>query len=493
MADNLVQKRGESTWYCRLAVPVDVQKALGCKVLIRTLKTARRSEAMVRRLPILHEWKSQIAAARAGEPLPEGWQDTLADTLETGSRITRAAKLAAIGEPVPFPVPVADPADVARVMREHPAFVQVMQELVAKANETPMGAIRLQDELGALMAQAVAERYKSQYRPTPDQLDEIGAIADNPVARRARSPITPSRLKAFRDFRESRGGAAKHLDQQEGKLERLGAFLKQHSLDLDFDGVDQWLRSLNRAPKTLNQYVLAGSVFWKWAIRYDAQFREQFKGQPNPFVGHDLPQNGGKPKAETARQHYSREDLAKLYAGAIERGNQPMADLIGIGASTGARIEEICCLKLEHLIEQDGVLSFNIIASKTEAGVRVVPVHPALLITIERLKRDSEDGYLIPTGKPGPYGKRSHAISKAFGRLRTAIGFGSQYVFHSIRNTVITELIRADVPGTLIAELVGHETGTMTFDVYARGASAKQKLEAISKLPFNFYKEPSAL
>jgi len=56
-------------------------------------------------------------------------------------------------------------------------------------------------------------------------------------------------------------------------------------------------------------------------------------------------------------------------------------------------------------------------------------------------------------------------------------------VFHSIRKTAITQLVRADVPGTLVAELVGHETGTVTFDVYSQGASAAQKFDAISKMP----------
>lgn len=65
MADNLIQKKGESTWYVRLAVPVDVQSAMGGKtVLIQSLKTGLRSEAMTRRLSVLADWKAQFKAAR---------------------------------------------------------------------------------------------------------------------------------------------------------------------------------------------------------------------------------------------------------------------------------------------------------------------------------------------------------------------------------------------------------------------------------------------
>ncbi|OWQ39307.1 hypothetical protein CDH05_22440 [Pseudomonas lactis] len=40
--------------------------------------------------------------------------------------------------------------------------------------------------------------------------------------------------------------------------------------------------------------------------------------------------------------------------------------------------------------------------------------------TVDRLSIDSTDTFLIPTSSHDHYGKRSHAISKAFGRLRTA-------------------------------------------------------------------------
>ena len=96
---------------------------------------------------------------------------------------------------------------------------------------------------------------------------------------------------------------------------------------------------------------------------------------------------------------------------------------------------------------------------------------------------DSKNGYLVPSDSRNQYGKRSDLLSKAFGRLKTSLQFGPLHVFHSIRKTAITQLVRASVTGTLIAELVGHETGTVTYDVYSQGASAAQKLEAIAKLP----------
>ena len=160
-----------------------------------------------------------------------------------------------------------------------------------------------------------------------------------------------------------------------------------------------------------------------------------------------------------------------------------MADLILLGGYSGGRVEELVQLREEHLITVDGVKMFDIVDSKTVAGIRQVPVHPKLTALVDRLAKASTDGYLVPSASNNKYGIRSDALSKAFGRLKTAMGFDRTRVFHSIRATFVTSLVRADVPDRLIRELVGHETGTVTFDTYSQGSAPRQKLAAIKKLP----------
>lgn len=218
-------------------------------------------------------------------------------------------------------------------------------------------------------------------------------------------------------------------------------------------------------------------------MKHDIRWRDDFKDKANPFENHELPQTRGKERADRQRKDFQPIEITELHAAALGADHTTLADLILLGAYTGARIEELCQLRVEHVIKPDGIESFDIVDSKTAAGIRVVPVHPALTRIVERLKNDSKDGYLIPSDSKNKYGIRSDALSKAFGRLKEAHGYGAQHVFHSIRKTVITQLHRAGVQGPLIAELVGHETGTVTFDVYSQGASTAQKLAAISKLP----------
>lgn len=103
---------------------------------------------------------------------------------------------------------------------------------------------------------------------------------------------------------------------------------------------------------------------------------------------------------------------------------------------------------------------------------------------IEKLANNADDdGYLIHTSGGNKYGIRSDSISKAFGRIKRELGYDARHVFHSIRKTVITSLQQNDVKPLVIASIVGHETGTVTFDIYSEGASAKQKYDAIKTFP----------
>jgi len=499
MPDNLIQKKGESTWYVRLAVPTDVQKELGCKVRIQSLKTGLRKEAMEARLPILAQWKADIAAARVQvQVAKENWRPELATRSMALHQLVDEELLAAVKLPQSqqkLSVDNASDADIDQFLQGREALIRaarkweengpkgIVAQVVAHFDRLPSNMVEAVQASSELVRSIEAQLTAYKYGLTSAEIAEANTLILEPTAYKPRSPITPSRLKAFREFRESRGGTPKHVDQQVSKLERLSEFLKQEALPINFDTIDQWLKSLNRAPKTLSQYLMAGTAFWKWATKYDEGWREEYKDKVNPFTGHELPQGGGAETAGQDREIFTRDDAVKLHGAALKKKDQPLADLILLGWYTGGRIEELCKLTKDSVITVNGIGCLDFPRSKSKASKRVVPIHPSLLPTITRLSEDSTDTFLIPVSSSGPYGKRSHAITKAFGRLKKSLGFSDLHVFHSFRHTVVTELIRADVPDALVKELAGHETGSVTHDVYSKGASAAQKLEAISKLP----------
>ncbi|MNQ77976.1 Tyrosine recombinase XerC [compost metagenome] len=482
MADNLIQKKGESTWYVRLQVPADVQDALGAKVLIQSLKTGLRKEAMERRLQILAMWKSRIKEAREGTPMPADWQDNFLTKLHDIDQLVTQSQMDAMrGVEVDTPEPTDQELETFKKLG--PEVLWALNDLYERRQRQPRGDFRFIEDIGQMSKLLAKTKLTSGYNVTPEQEAEADALIADPASHKVRSPITTARVKSFREFRESRGGDPKHVDQQVGKMERLSDFLKTEGLVLNFDTVDTWLKSLNRAPATLGQYLMAGTAFWNWAMKYDAAWRVEYKDKVNPFKGHDLPQGGGSELAGQSREIYTRDDTLKLRKAALDSKDKPLADLITLGWYTGARIEELCQLKKDSVITVDGIRCFDFPKSKSKASKRVVPIHPSLLSTIDRLCEDTTDTFLIPTDSGDKYGKRSHAASKAFGRLRKKAGFSLLHVFHSFRHTVVTHLVRADVPDPLAKELVGHREGSVTHDVYSKGASTVQKLAAISKLP----------
>jgi integrase len=498
MADNLIQKRGESTWYVRLAVPADIQRVIGYTVLIQSLKTGLRKEAMNARLPYLTQWKAAFAMAREQVgALKENWRPELASRIQeldshTGQRFLIAAK----SNPTVFSG-TREEADVL-AQRIVDRIEAIYRSAFAWEADGVPGVVALTDkyEFWKISSNVEhvqkADAYKRdltklvtafKYNLTPAEAAEANAIVRDPTTYKPKSPINLARLKAFREFRSSRGGKAKHVDTQVSRMEHLSAFLKKEGLPLNFDTVDEWLKSLNRAPATLGQYLMAGTAFWKWATTYDSAWRDEYKDKVDPFKSHELHRGGGSETAGESREIYTPADARKLYQAAIAKKDEPLADLILLAWHTGGRIEELCQLRIDNVITVDGIRCFDFPKSKSKSSKRVVPIHPELVGTVDRLVAESNDTYLIPTTSVNQYGKRSHAISKAFGRLRTGAGFSALHVFHSFRHTVVTELVRADVPDALTKELVGHETGSVTHDVYSKGGSAAQKLAAISKLP----------
>ncbi len=97
----------------------------------------------------------------------------------------------------------------------------------------------------------------------------------------------------------------------------------------------------------------------------------------------------------------------------------------------------------------------------------------------------STDGFLLSVRTRNQYGDRSNALGKRFGRLKKAIGFSEQHVFHSIRHTVATLLEDAGVPESTAADVLGHEKPTMTYGLYSGGASLATKRAAIERISYD--------
>lgn len=184
-----------------------------------------------------------------------------------------------------------------------------------------------------------------------------------------------------------------------------------------------------------------------------------------------------KTDVKDRRKHFTPTDYKKLLD-AAQVADPILADLIRLGAYTGCRIEELCSLKLDCVTDD----RFTIEDAKTEAGWRVIPIHNHIRQLVARLRDTSTDGYLLTGLTFNKYGDRSNAIGKRFGRLKSKCGYGSDYVFHSFRKGVATQLETAHVQENVTARLLGHDLNTMSYGLYSGGVSYDVLSETMAHL-----------
>ena len=108
---------------------------------------------------------------------------------------------------------------------------------------------------------------------------------------------------------------------------------------------------------------------------------------------------------------------------------------------------------------------------KTEAGNRIIPLHPQLLelgfIDYVIHIRQSKKSKLFPQLKWRSSTGFGTKISRWFARYLKRLGIKQRGKnFHSFRHTVVNRLSTQQVYEPFIKELIGHSHGSLTMDIY---------------------------
>ena len=141
------------------------------------------------------------------------------------------------------------------------------------------------------------------------------------------------------------------------------------------------------------------------------------------------------------------------------------------------RIEEACSLSTED-VDPDYIY---VPKSKTTPEMRKIPIHSMLAEPLLLMVKESTDGYVISgLVSNNKHGIRSDPIGKRFGRLKSQLGFGPQYVFHSIKRTVVAIMEKNDVKTEIILDIIGHRKKSVRH-VFS---SMQKRKEAIKKLVY---------
>lgn len=239
--------------------------------------------------------------------------------------------------------------------------------------------------------------------------------------------------------------------------------------------VTQFIRALKpkKSTQTIQNYLSGLNSVYEYA-------RRCYDGIPaaSLFTGHRLEAK----RTVSSYQSFTQAEITTLLGNAEEE----LHDVIFIGLYSGMRLNEIASLGVDDVPEINGVQCFRVQAAKTKAGVRLVPIHSALVDIIQKYKRLNAQGqrgrYLLPKANAikRADAKRGPWFSQQFTRLRNKVlpNATDRQCFHSLRGMFITSLDRHNIDDSRIAALVGHTQKTMAKQVYSQGV----ELEELSKI-----------
>lgn len=214
--------------------------------------------------------------------------------------------------------------------------------------------------------------------------------------------------------------------------------------------------------------------------------------QDNPLTGLKM-MTGSAKEARLSFEQHDLITLLDLDALKTEARKHPWRYWIPLlGRYTGARLEELCQLRVDDFVEQQGIQCIRVDDSsegqnlKNASSRRMLPVHPSLielgLLRHAESARASGVHRLFPELEP-VRGKLGHAPSKWFGRYKAKRGIDdTKKTFHSFRHTLIDDLRDAGVQDSLIKRIVGHEDSAVTFGVYGSRTPLKAMLEALQHI-----------
>ena len=247
-----------------------------------------------------------------------------------------------------------------------------------------------------------------------------------------------------------------------------------------------------RSIQTTNNYLNAAKEFLSWAYA-----RQR--------IGHDYSKVINLFKAQTRQERSNRRswhlgELQTIFNSYLYRydgsavGRKDSREKLGyarfwvplIGLFTGARLEEICSLRPDNIVEIDGVWCFDMPEfdedgnpiKKNKSSARLFPVNQRLiefgLIQYAQGRQENKQPMLFD--EVMAEGRWSHAFSKWFNRtFKGRIGLDNdknETVFHSFRSNVVDEFENAGISEERYSWVTGHSTGGTARNVYANKASS---------------------
>lgn len=237
--------------------------------------------------------------------------------------------------------------------------------------------------------------------------------------------------------------------------------------DLKLIDLQAVVDSCNKNYPTLRKLKILFNQLYDYAMKNDIC-------QKNYSEYIDVIQYKNKNPNKQSRDKFSDDEIKQIWALKEDRTCQTILMLI----YTGCRIGELLNLKKEniHLEEQ----YFDVVASKTENGIRKVPIADKVLPFFkEWYDMNPKSDYLLSTAYGKPFRYDNYIVNYYNPTMKN---LGINHTPHCCRHTCISLLASVKTEPTTIKKIVGHSGAmSLTEKVYTH-LDIKVLIDAINKI-----------
>ena len=519
-------RRGK-VYHFRQWVPLDLRGVLGCKELVRSLKTPDKVQAKILAGQLEYEANRLIYMVRSGM-LDVSQIDGILEEFKTRELHELTNRRRVGGAFVYLPISErnrveADKSNLIDVVVDY--HTQLKKRISADIQMNNYAVIK-DDALQFLAERGITENTDSKsfqifceymLKAKREISHEIigrmvgRSVTDGSLNPRVGAELQPKLSDLWKAYREEKKVRGKWGGSTEAGYERFYSEIvnilgdKELSTYSRKDAVKLLGALSHNSASTATGKIEFLSSLFKFTLK-TPESTEQWKVRGNPFTEMQIASTADD---DSGKISYSQDDLVKLVSGLlnVRKLVEPHRFWVPlIALYTGARQNDICQLRMEDITVKEGILIFrfchkpSIKQTTKTRKTRECPVHPTL-------KRIGFERYLDSCRKTGQdllFSTISYSKGKKWtGRIRTwwnetyqqsHITHTENKSFHSMRHNFFNRFKQSECYDTyndrsIVQSMAGHDESDVTAVHYEEDYSPAIKLRMLTKLDYGFDKE----
>lgn len=242
---------------------------------------------------------------------------------------------------------------------------------------------------------------------------------------------------------------------------------KMRMVDIKLDHLQKVVDASGKNTPTLKKLKILWGLMWDYCVMHEILPQEK-----RDMVRYVDITKAGNPNAYN-RKPFNKKEVQTLWKW---KDTNEYFSVILMLIYSGCRISEILDLKKANVNLEEKW--FDILVSKTEAGIRKVPINQKILSFFEYWMNKNDCEYLLSTPDGKHFDYRNYYDSYWIPLIEQ---IGMQHRPHDTRHTCISLLVAAGVDDRLVKKIVGHKGQGVTQTVYTH-FEIDELLDAINKI-----------